>query len=113
MNTAINIQDNQHQHLMGNRILLFVSYFLNIGALFSHINPIIKALLLIMTVLTTVMAFFNQYKTFKKNFRTWYIVVTINRVVSYMVPKKVRHRGISINKQKHKSNEKFTSEHPE
>lgn len=52
------------------------------------------------TVLTTIMAFFNQYKAFQKNFKTLFIVITVNRVFTFLKPKKNRHRGISITKKK-------------
>ncbi len=82
------------------RILLISSYLLDIGALLSDLHPIAKGVLVFVTVLTTIMAFFNQYKTFQKNFRTWYIVVTVNRVITFIKPKKNRHRGITITKKK-------------
>lgn len=99
-NLTIFPENKPQHHLMGNRILLFASYILNAGAIFSHISPWIKGLLVVLSVLTTIMAFFNQFKTFKKNFKTTWIIVKVTHFFTYMTPKKNRHlqRGIRINK---------------
>lgn len=82
------------------RFLLFSSYFLDIGALISDIPPILKGMLIAVTFLTTIMAFFNTYKTFHKNFRTLWIIVKVDHVFTYLKPKKNRHRGINITTKK-------------
>lgn len=98
MNTAID-NKNMNFNTQGT-FLLLSSYVLNIGAFISDISPIVKGFFVVLTTLTTMMAFLNQYKTFQKNFKTFYVVVIINRVFTYMKPKKNRHRGIKITKAK-------------
>lgn len=88
-------------HSSTDRLLLGASYFLNIGAFMSDIAPWIKISLGIVTALTTLMAFFNQYKTFAKNFRTLWIIVRIEHIFTFLKPKKNRHRkGITLTKSK-------------
>ena len=102
MNTIFH--NNNHRPMEG-RSLFITSILLNVGALFSNISPVLKGILVTITALTTIMAFFNQYKTFQKNFKTLWIVVTVNHVFTFLKPKKNRHRGISINKKKIKKND--------
>ncbi len=86
-------------------MLLATSWFLNIGAIMSDISVWIKFVLVAITALTTVMAMFNTYKTFSRNFRTLWIVVRIEEVVTKLSPKKSRHRKNSISRNKN-TNEK-------
>lgn len=88
-------------HPNTDRLLLGASYLLNIGAWFSGMELWIKILLGVITAITTIMAFFNQWNTFKKNYRTLWIVVRIEHIFTFLKPKKRRHRGISLTKSKH------------
>lgn len=85
---------------MNAKLLLAVSYFLNAGVWLSDFSLAVKVVLAIIAGATTVMAFFNQYKTFQKNYKTIWVVVTITKVMTALQPKKNRHRGVSINKSK-------------
>lgn len=86
-----------YNHITG-RILLFSSYFLNIPVWMSHLPFAFKIALAFIAGLTTVMAFLNQWITFRKNYRTMWVVVTIEHVFTFLRPKKNRHRGISLTK---------------
>lgn len=104
MNALIHNNKSMNNHLSGG-LLLLASCILNVGALFSNISPILKGILMTVTVLTTIMAFFNQYKTFQKNFKTLFIVITVNRVFTFLKPKKNRHWVRSTNNKKPKDND--------
>lgn len=99
------LANNTHRHHMNehvtSRIILGASYLLNIGAWFSGMELWIKILLGVITAITTIMAFFNQWNTFKKDYRTLWIVVRIEHIFTFLKPKKRRHRGISLTKSKH------------
>lgn len=85
---------------MKEKVILATSWFLNIGAIFSDISWGIKCVLVVMTALTTIMALFNTYKTFSRNYRTLWIVIVIDNVVTKLSSKKLRHRKNSISRNK-------------
>lgn len=87
-----------------DRLILFSSYVLNVPVWMSNIPFWFKIVLAFVTGATTIMAFMNQWTNFSKNYRTLWIVVTINHIFTFIKPrpkqKKNRHRkrGITINK---------------
>lgn len=86
-------------------LILGISYLLNIEVWFSHFGLWLKIILVIMTGLTTIMAFMNTYKTWKRNFKTLWIVVVVTHVITRLKPNKIRHRGIRIIKTKQKQDD--------
>lgn len=85
---------------MREKVILATSWFLNIGAIYSDISIWVKAILVGITGLTTIMALFNTYKTFSRNYRSLWIVIVIDEVVTKLSPKKLRHRRNSISRSK-------------
>lgn len=85
-----------NQHIMKediiNRGILLASYFSTAGVWVSHFGVLFKISLTIIATLTTVMAFMNQFQTFQKNYRTLWLVITIDHVFTLMRLKKRRHR---------------------
>lgn len=83
---------------MKEKFIFLSSYACNIAMWVINIGIMVKVVVTILTILTTTMAFFNQYKTFTKNFKTTWIVVFINRYVGRKP--KVRHRKKSVSQPK-------------
>lgn len=83
--------------ISANKILFGCSMFLSAGIWANNFHPALKIALAIVAGLTTIMAFFNQYKAFAKNYSGFWLVVRIKYVLGEA--KKSRHRrGISIKK---------------
>lgn len=87
-------------HVNGDRVMLAASYLLNTVVWAGSFAIWLKVGFAIIAGCTTILSFANAWYTFKKNNRTLWIVVTYNHVVSYIVPKKLRHRKNSISKPK-------------
>lgn len=83
-----------HDNPIHAKALYCISMILNAGVWVNNFSIGIKILLGVVASLTTMMAFFNQFKTFQKNFDTWYIVVVVNRVITRIETRKTRNRRI-------------------
>lgn len=90
---------------MDHRENLILMYILNAGMWLFKGFLILKMLLALVAGLTTFMAFFNQYKTFQKNYATLWIIVYFNHFRSRYRPKrpKRRHSERTIKKSKTKT----------
>jgi hypothetical protein len=61
---------------MKDRIILLSSYVLNLSVFLSNVSLFVKILLAVFAGATTIMAFFNQYQIFTKNFGDlWRIII--------------------------------------
>lgn len=84
-------------------IILTASYVLNIGVWAGNFGMFLKVILAILAGLTTIMAFMNTFKTWQRNYRTLWLVVTINHVFTFIRKSpKSRQRGIRITQTKNK-----------
>jgi len=81
---------------MKEKVTLLAAQALTAGLWLLKISFALKILVTTVAGFTTILAFFNQYKTFEKNYRTMWIVVIINQ----WIPKRKRHRGINISRKK-------------
>jgi hypothetical protein len=88
-----------NEHVSG-KLLLFTSFFLNIGASITKAPHWLEVGLWTVSGIASVLAMFNQFYTFKKNYKTLWIVVKITNVFTFLMPKKKRHRNISISRKK-------------
>lgn len=82
----------QQQTQMSDRIVLNISYLLTAGAWLINISLFCKIILTILAGITSIMAFMNQYKILQKNYKTLWIIIQVEQVLTRMQPKKNRHR---------------------
>lgn len=83
---------------------LAISYFLNIGVWTHHFHFALKIAYAIVAGIITLLTLINQWNVFYKNYRTVWIVIKIEHVVSWFIPKKLRHRSKNILFKKNQGN---------
>lgn len=87
MNLLIRNNDKMNTNLLTTRMILFASYFLNIPVWMGHFPLWAKWAILWLSGLTTIMAFLNQWISFKKNYKTFWLIITINHIFTFIKPK--------------------------
>lgn len=96
MESAIFLKsESMEQRPLWGNLLLLIAWVLDINVWLSHIGHAITTMLLVVAGATTIMAAFNQWKVFQKNYKSNWVVVKIEYVFTYIGLKKNRHRSKS------------------
>lgn len=83
------------------RFLLTITYLLNIGVWTHHFHIAIKICYAVVVGIVTFLTCINQWNVFRKTYHTWKIVIIIDHVFTFIVPKrrkKNRHHPSIKNK---------------
>lgn len=93
--------DRMEQKPVWGSLIFGVSWLLNINVWTHNFSIGVKVFLAMIAGITTIMAFFNQWKIVRSNYKGYWIIVKIEHVFTRFAVKKVRHiKNMSYTKKK-------------